>query len=136
MERGDLSASAPPRITVVLEGVLADITVTETGRWKKRVDTTVEWRELPLKSIQQLKSRFPEVSIDVVTFLGQDVLERAADFFGRAGIMVNSIYTEDFDQWTWSLRFRHDIVTIYDSDMDRLMKYGQKGVSVVKGSPL
>lgn len=137
MEKGDLSAHATPRMVAVLEGVLVDVETTkEKGRFGREKVTGVNWSwlDLPLKNLVSIKRRFPDVAVDVVTFMGEDSAERAAAFFSKYGIDdFNDVYAADFKEWCWALSFRPEIVQVYDSDMERLYHYGQRGYAVVKG---
>ena len=134
MENGDLSEYAVPRLTVVLEGVLCNVEITTSGkRWHKQTQTHLDWLETPLKGLVDMRRKFPEAAIDVVTFISQDVCEHAADFFARHDINANRVYYEALDEFAMMLRFRIDVVSIYDSDPDRLHVFGQKGISVVRG---
>lgn len=137
MERGDLSAGAVPRLVAVLEGVLVDVDeVTEKGRFgrTKTVGINWSWLDVPLKSMVQMKRRFPDTAVDIVTFLGDGSAERATEFLNRYGLDdFNEVYDAKFDEWCWSLQFRPEIVQVYDSDLERLYHYGQRGYAVVKG---
>jgi hypothetical protein len=134
MEHGDLSEYAMPRLTVVLEGVLANVEITTTGkRWKKQTQTHLDWMELPLKGMVSMRRLFPETAIDVLTFISEEVCEAAAQFFLRHGIAVNRVYFENYDTFCTMLKFRIDVVAIYDSDQERLNGFGQVGKSVVRG---
>lgn len=134
MENGDLSDYAVPRLTVVLEGVLAEVDVTTSGkRWRKETQTHIGWFETPLKGLVDMRRKFPDTAIDVVTFTSKEIAEAAAQFFLRHNIAANSVYYEDYDEFCLMLRFRIDAVSIYDSDEQRLQGFGQKGISVVKG---
>ena len=92
------------------------------------------WLETPLKRLVYLRSAFPDTCIDVVTFVSEEIANHAADFFDRHDIPVTSCEYHTFSDWTWSLRLHPEIVAVYDSEQSRLMRYGQKGVAVVKGS--
>lgn len=137
MERGDLSAWAVPRMVAVLEGVLIDVdTLTTKGRFgrEKVTGTHWSWLDLPLKNLVSIKRRFPDTAVDVVTFLGDEAAERASKFFDKYGINdFNEVYAADFTEWCWALKFRPEIVQVYDSDRERLQRYGQAGYAVVKG---
>jgi hypothetical protein len=134
LQDGDLSEYAMPRLTVVLEGILCTVETTETGkRWRKQTQTHLDWMETPLKGLVDMRRRFPDCAIDVLTFTSEAICEAAAEFFNRHGIAVNRVYYEEYGIFCSMLRFRVDVVTIYDSDEERLIGYGQKGVSVMKG---
>lgn len=138
MENGDLSSWAVPRLVAVLEGVLVDVeVVTERGRFGREKVTGVNWSwlDLPLKNLVSIKRRFPDTAVDVVTFMGDDAAERASAFFAKYGIDdFNEVYAADFKEWCWALSFRPEIVQVYDSDMERLNQYGQRGFAVVRGA--
>jgi len=140
VERGDLSYAPVPRLVAVLEGVLIDVEeVTEKGRFGRTKLTGYHWNwlDVPLKSLVQLKRRFPDAAVDIVTFMGEDAATRASDFLGRYGLDdFNEVYAAPFDEWCWSLQFKPEIVQVYDSDMERLYHYGQRGYAVVKGAPV
>lgn len=138
MENGDLGITAVPRMVIILEGVLASVEITTTvvGKLRRKESKTVaiNWMETPLKRVADIKRRFPDTAVDVVTFLGEEVAHQADLFFNAIGLHVNTVQTVNFRDWCWALRFQPDIVTIYDSDPERLHLYGQRGVSVMMGS--
>lgn len=138
MQNGDLSEYDQPTVVFVLEGVLCDVTEVEetTGRIRKHrsVSYDLDWYELPLKRIVVLKNAYPDVSIEVVTFTSEAVAERAANHLERIRIPVNGVSYESFKDWTFSLRFRPEIQTIYDSDLERIHFFGQRGYAVSKGT--
>lgn len=125
-------------MVVVLEGVLVDIDeVIGKGRFGR---TKVQgynwsWLEVPLKNMVSVKRRFPDTSVDVVTFLSEEAADNAANFFSRYDIAVNDVYYADFKEWCWALSLKPEIVVVYDSDTERLHHYGQRGYAVVKGRP-
>jgi len=133
MEHGDLSTYALPRMVVVLEGVLVDIEETTTGRIRKETTRSYHWLETPLKRLVYLRRTYPDTSIDIVTFISSEVATHAADFLDRHDIPITSSEYHTFSEWAWSLRLHPEIVAIYDSDPERLHKYGQLGVAVVRG---
>ena len=131
-------------MVLILEGVLADVIVEddapeEQSRWrrKKQHNYTYQfnWLETPLKRVRFLKGTFPDNSIEVVTFISPEVADRAALFLENTIDMpVSEVSYQDFDDWTFGLRFKPEVRAVYDSDFDRIMRYGAKGISVVKGS--
>jgi hypothetical protein len=133
MERGDLATWVQPRVVFVLEGTLADYTEETTGRWRKTTIRTFHWLPTPIKRLAYLAQNWPDTSIEVITFLDQSAAEEAARFFGDTNIPVSFTWHRPFDKWVNEIVWQSDIHTIYDSDMDRLMRYGQRGYAVVKG---
>lgn len=125
-------------MVVILEGVLVDVDeVVTKGRFGRTKVSGFNWSwlDIPLKNMVSIKRRFPETSMDVVTFMSEEAADNAANFFGRYGIGVNDVYYAKFEEWCWALSFRPEIVVVYDSDPERLHHYGQRGYSVVKGQP-
>lgn len=135
MEHGNLSEWAVPRLVVVLEGVLVDLEETSKRvRLHKERKVSYHWLDVPLKRLVYMKRTFEDTAIDVVTFISEEVASDAAEFFNRVSIDVNNCEYQPFDEWTFMLRYRPEVAAVYDSDMERLGHYGQKGVAVTKGS--
>lgn len=139
MQHGDLAVSSRPSYVVVLEGVLAEVTpITRPRRLRgdQIVGYNLHWLDIPLRRMATLKRRFPEFSVDIITFLNEDVAEDAAAFLTGARIPFDSMAsTSRFDTWVSLLPFRVDegLQAVYDSDPERLERYGQLGRAVVKG---
>lgn len=138
MQGGDLEQFTQPRMIVVLEGVMADITETRTGRRlrTKTVNRSFNWHQLPIKRLSYLRNNWSDASIEVITFLSQEVAEEAADFFSRTGIDVSSVSYRPFNQWINEILWQQDIAVIYDSDQDRVNRYGQLGYLVNRGQDI
>ena len=138
MERGDLAVSTRPSYLVVLEGVLADITPITRKRRLRAEETTgynLHWLDIPLRRLATVKRRFPQLQIDLVTFISQDVADDAAQFLDGAGIGYDSLSYWRFETLISVLPYQDEggLTAIYDSDSDRLDLYGQLGRQVVKG---
>jgi len=133
MEQGDLTAWVQPRLVLVLEGVLADVTETTTGRFRKVRTRSFNWLPTPIKRVAYLKHRWPNTVIEVVTFLDQQAADEAADFFDTANIPISQVSYHPLDRWVREILWQSDLQTIYDSDIDRIMRYGQRGFVVQKG---
>lgn len=139
MEQGDLTVSVRPSYAVVLEGVLAEITPITRHRRFRGEETTgynIHWLDLPLRRLATLKRRFPQIQVDIVTFVNSDVADDAAQFLEGARVPYDSLSYIRFDTWLALIPFQNEdgLQAIYDSDPDRLDQYGQLGRSVVKGS--
>jgi len=135
MRQGDLEQWTQPRWVVVLEGVLCNVTPIEE---KKRFKGTrisgyhITWHDVPLKRMVYLKSKWPDNSLEVVTFI-PDVLDTMVEFLDEAQIPYDKASFSHFDQFCNLMRFQNDLQAVYDSDYARLQRYGQYGVSVTKG---
>ena len=135
MQNGDLALIQPVRWVVVLEGVLALIVQEHTKRWLKSSTTYhILWHEVPLKRLIVLKERYPENHLEIVSFLSEDVVEQAAKYLDDIGVPYDSVSYHPIETFIDSLRFRQDIKAIYDSDPENLYRFGQLGVSVVRGN--
>lgn len=135
MQHGDLSEWAVPRMVLVLEGVLVDLDESSRRvRLHREKRVNYHWLDIPLKRLVYNKRTFDDMAIDVVTFVSEDVATDAAEFFNRIGVDVNACEYQPFEEWTFMLRYRPEIVAVYDSDQERLYRYGQRGIAVTKGS--
>jgi len=135
MEQGDLAVSTRQRAVVVLEGVLASVTPV-LGRGLIRQKITgwdFHWYDVPLKRCVTNKYRYPQYGMDVVTFLGPDVADRAAEFLNSIRFPHDTIEYHNFRQFTSMLPYQDDIIVVYDSDPERLDRYGQLGRAVMSG---
>ena len=134
MQGGDLDLWLQPRVVVVLEGVIADVHETVTGkRFRKKVTRSFHWLPTPLKRIVYLKDQWPDTSIECVTFLDQEAADEAAQFFAAVHLPIDTVSYRPLDQWVQEILWQPDIQTIYDSDMSRIMRYGQRGYIVQRG---
>jgi hypothetical protein len=138
MERGDLAVSVRPHYVVVLEGVLVilqPITVERRfHRGEKVVGWNLNWLDIPLRRLATLKRRYPDFGVDIITFTDDDTAGFASDFLNQTGIPYDSLaFAPRFDQWTQTLPFRDGLAGIYDSDSERLERYGQYGRAVILG---
>lgn len=112
---------------VVLEGVLTTPTYTGKIRRKLAPADEWEWSKPPILSTVDWASRH-NVSIEVVTFMGREVADAAADWLERYSIPVSEVLSVDFDMFCRSLMWRlYEIDRVVDSDPDRLNRYGQMG---------
>jgi hypothetical protein len=138
MERGDIATWTSRRIIVVLEGVLTTPRYDEVGLLRKKRELVPAdewmWEDLPLRYVVDYSSRL-NVAVEVVTFMGPEVAELAAEWFNRYGVNVAESVSVDFDQFCRSLLWRlNEVERVIDSEPSRLQHYGQLGYSAVKGS--
>ena len=137
MERGDLALSTRPHYIVVLEGVLCQInpiTVERRLRRPKVVGSNLTWLDLPMRRLATMRRRFPDTGCEIVTFHSEDIAEFASDYLDQAGInLCDSLSYHPLDIWVSLLPFQDGVQAVYDSDSDRLDKYGQLGRAVVRG---
>ena len=135
MQHGDLALSVRPRWIIVLEGVLA-LVVQEQIRKRFRITTTyhIQWHEVALKRMVSLKYRYPENALEIVSFLGQGVVDQAAPYLDTIQVPYDSLSYHRIDDFCDMLRFQTDVRAVYDSDPENLDRFGQLGVSVQRGS--
>ena len=136
VQNGDLSLWDQPRLIIVLEGVLA--TVTERMQKRRfRKDAVLarnfHWMQLPIKRVVYLKSQWPDTSVEVITFIDQAAADEAAHFFDQAHVPVSAVSYRPFDRWVEEIKWQPDINTIFDSDTERVQRYGQRGYLVLRG---
>ncbi len=131
LQGNDLSTYQEQKIIVVLEGVLTNVTTTRIRGKINNPDMWV-WNIMGIKSI--VAKHRGNVTVDVVTFMGQEVADMAAEWFLFYDVPAGSMEAVDFDHFCSSLVWRNDVHTVVDSDPDRLMKYGQKGYATPVGN--
>ena len=139
MERGDLATSTRQRLLIVLEGVLCSVTPIIEHRRLRSDQTTgwnLLWHDTPLKRMVYLSERYPDLAMEVVTFLNQEVADLAADFMIEVPVPYSEIEYKDFKRFCGYLPYQHGIVQILDSEPARLDHYGQLGRQVVMGGDI
>jgi hypothetical protein len=138
MQYGDLAEFRTEALVIVLEGVLA-LVVDEhqvVGRFRKRDEVTgysIIWHEIPLKRLVMISNLYPNYAIEVVTFRSDRVAELAATFLDNNRISISEVRYQGFEEFCTGLRFRPEVRAVYDSEPERLDRYGQHGVAVVRG---
>ena len=136
MEHGDLALSVRRHYVLVLEGVLCNvsmITVDRVLRKAKTVGYNLHWLDLPLRRFATMRRQYPEIGAEIVTFISQETADFAGDFLNQTGVSYDSLTYQPFDTWVSLLQFREGLQAVYDSDPDRLDRYGQVGRAVVQG---
>lgn len=135
MQGGDLATSVQPRWVVVLEGVLALVVQEHTRKWFKTTSTYhILWHEVPLKRLIVMKNRWPDNHLQIVSFLGEGVIEQAAGYLDDIQVPYDSLSYFRIENFCDMLKFNPDIRAVYDSDPENLYRYGQLGVGVVRGN--
>jgi hypothetical protein len=137
MERGDISSWTTTRIIVVLEGVLATPAYESSGVVRRRRELLDPdewvWEDLPLRYVVDYARRL-NVAVEIVTFMGQEVADAAADWFSRYGVEIAEVLAVDFAAFCRSLLWRlTDVQRVIDTDPDRIQNYGQLGYVALRG---
>jgi hypothetical protein len=137
LQNGDLSEWNRPRIVLVIEGVLCN-RVERYGEKRRLRKAPVlsyhtQWHELPLKRVVVIKHRYPDMGVDLVTFLSQEFADEAAEYLDLLSIPYDSIKYMPFETFATALRFQSDVQAVYDGDPTRLARFGQLGVQTVAG---
>ena len=137
MQFGDLAEYDRETLILVLEGMLANVVKIEhvSGFIRKHATTTyhINWYEVPLKRMIVMKERFPQYEISIVTFMGTDVADQAADYLNTFSIPYDGIKAWDYEIFCSWVRFAHHLRAVYDTDQQRLEGYGQYGVGSLAG---
>ena len=135
MQHGDLATSVQPRWIIVLEGVLALVVQEKDKKFFRRTSTYhILWHEVPLKRMVSLKHRYPENQLEIVSFLGQGVIDQAGPYLDTIGVPYDTLRYYSIDDFCDMLRFNPDVRAVYDSDPENLHRFGQLGVSVMRGN--
>jgi hypothetical protein len=131
VQGGDLGTWDKPRILLVLEGCLAQVTFEKERQGLRRVDVPTDpetwvWGLTTLKTI--MRYAYNSVPVEVITFISPDVCELAAEWLNRYDIEVSDTAYFRFDHFTRSLLWRrNNIQEIIDTDQERVLHYGQLG---------
>ena len=136
MERGDLATFVRPNYIIVLEGVLAIISpIEEKRRWGRTrpVAYNIHWMDIPLRRLATMQRQWPDVGAEIVTFVSEDVAQMAADFLDSIPLAYDSLRYHSFKDFRTLLPYRDGVQAIFDSDPDRLDRYGQLGHAVLRG---
>jgi hypothetical protein len=136
MQQGDLELWTVPRWIVVLEGVLCRVAPIEKKsrlRGSRITGYHIQWYDVPLKRLVYLKERWPDTSLEIVTFVSSDLLDSALEFLDEAQIPYDKASYSTLSNFCSMMKFQNDLQKVYDSDVDRLQRYGQYGVSVTPG---
>jgi len=125
----DLDVAYEDIFIIVLEGVL--VTPKKVGKVRKKLAPVDEWDWYltPLKRLSYLS--YNNVSVQVATFISQEVADSCAEYFLKYGIPVSEVHYYDFDTFCQTLLLRRDLRAVYDSDPFRFNRYGQFGVATV-----
>jgi hypothetical protein len=136
MQHGDLATYTRHRLVMVLEGVFATISPRiETHRWRsdKVTGWDIEWHEIPLKRLAYFSRTYPDMALEIITFLGQDVADLAAEFLLASNIPYHEISYQEFRDFVSTLPYQIGISQIIDSSPERLDRYGQLGRAMMTG---
>ena len=131
MEGNDLSTYSEEMIIVILEGVLVAPKFVGKVRRKLAPADDWPWQILPLKRVTDMARL--NVSVEIATFISQDVADAAADWLLKYDIPFSDVTYYDFNTFTQTLILRSNIRGVYDADPQRFMRYGQRGVACVYG---
>lgn len=130
MEKGDLGTWVQNRVIVVIEAVLCTPKYERKLLRKHLTDPDQwNWSLVAIKSIVDRMNRLNS-PVDLITYLGDDFRDTAADWLERYDVPVSSIASVDFGAFTESLKWRPEVMYVFDDDPDRIAHYGQKGYLV------
>ena len=123
---------------LVLEGVLCEVVPVRGSKgwlWQRECITGYHfsWHEIPLKRTVYLRDQYPDVGLDIITFVHQDVADQAAEYLDAARVPYDSVAYRKFEDFCWQVSFQPDLKAVYDCDGARLDQYGQLGRSVIRG---
>ncbi len=136
MRGGDLGNTPVPRIVIVFENAIGYLPNDRRAEWRKLakrgrwddVATLFDLDQLMLRKISDLTFRH-DVSVDVVTYCGPSGFARALErLFERENVPVRIVQATTPERMARRTSFEHDIVTIFDANIEHGMVYGPKGV--------
>ena len=143
MRNGDISNSVEPRLMLVFEGLIgihpdardrAKYTFhARLGNWKRAV-RTYTLNEICAKHIVDTVWR-RRYSVDVVTFLNEDIVEPLADFLDDKGLPVGRVTFADKTMLARDLNYRPDVLGVFHPNPADIFMFGGKGRLVDPASP-
>lgn len=90
------------------------------------------WHTLAVKSVVDNATRL-NIAVEVVTFMGDEVADQAADFMAKYDMPVASVESAKFDWFCQSLQWRPDVSYVVDTEPERIQRYGQHGYVATRG---
>lgn len=135
MQGGDISNYVSPRLVCVFEGLIGLLPDTKARaqeavyrkakRWA-RAARTYEVNEEMAKHIWDVYSR-TDYSIDVVTYLGDDMAEAIAEVLDDERLPIGRVFATTPDQLARRIAHMPDLAAIYDPNPSHRFTYGSKG---------
>jgi len=135
VQNGDISNVVSPRLVIVFEGLIGllpgpaarakEQAYRKAKRWS-RAANVYEINEQMAKHIWDVYSR-TDYSIDVVTYLGDDMAEAFADLMDRESLPIGNTFATTPDQLSRRIAHMPDLAAIYDPDRSNQFKFGSKG---------
>jgi hypothetical protein len=135
MQGGDLGTWDQPRILLVLEDCLARPKFNQERKLVRRENVLAdpdewEWAITTVKAI--MRYAYNSVPVEVITFIGQDVADLAAQWLNRYDVEVASVEYYNFGRFCRSLSWRRNgIQEVIDTNPERLLRYGQLGRAIL-----
>lgn len=144
MLNGDISNYAEPRLMLVFEGLIGlhhDPKArarygfhARLGNWKRAV-RSFEINEQCAKVIVDTVWR-KRYTVDVVTFLDEDIVEPLAEFLDDKGLPVGHVTYSDKTMLARELNYRLDVVGVFHPNPSDAFMFGSKGYYVNPGNPV
>lgn len=137
MQRGDLSASLPPRWLFVFEGVIADLPAGNVAQFKlamrmRRLRAAANCFELVphvQKVIWDLTWR-RDYRFDIVTFLGDPFAEALEKRLERESLPFSNLWAVDEESLAQRLAYMPDVMYVIHADPSKHLAYGNRGLLV------
>jgi hypothetical protein len=143
MQHGDISNETTARFLLVFEGLVGVLPdkraeakfsrAVRFKRWKAAVDQ-FHCNETCAKVIWDTVWR-RNYAVDVVTFLGDEMVEHVEARMEHWDLPVGRVWTEDKYLLARSLNYRPDVIGVYHPTPGDALVYGSKGFLVDPSSP-
>ena len=131
MKDGDLAAKVAPRILIVFEGAIAfcndsDKYAKLVGR--RRFHRAMGYWELNDIVVRRLLWLYwqKDVNIEVVTYLGEDMVPEVDEFIGET-IPCHRVWGTTPEDLGRKIAYMPDLACVYDPEPSRWLMYGSKG---------
>jgi hypothetical protein len=144
MLHGDISNRVEPRLMLVFEGLIgvhpdarsrAKYSMhTRLGNWRRAV-RTFEINEGCAKVVVDAVWR-RRYSLDVVTFLDEEIVDPLADWLDAKGLPVGNVTYADKTMLARELNYRLDVVGVFHPNPADVLVFGSKGYLVDPSAPV
>ncbi len=135
MQHGDISNDVTARLLLVFEGLVANLPDEKARAKFDRYRKLHQWRravaffeinEVMAKVIWDTTWRH-NYSVDVVTFLGPEMVDEVEARVENWGLPVGRVWTEEKTMLARSLNYRPDVAGVFHTNPSDIFMFGSKG---------
>lgn len=144
MLHGDISNRVEPRLMLVFEGLIGFhpdakarakySMMAKVGQWKRAANTFTVNEPCAKVLVDAVWRR--RYSVDVVTFLDEEIVEPLTDWLDAKGLPVGNVTYADKTMLARELNYRLDVVGVFHPNASDVLVFGSKGYLVDPAAPV